>query len=235
MTPDVPSDAPLLDPDRARYGQDGLSSAQVDAMLAALDAERAEAGVRERLREQPGWARVAGLAGVGAALTLLLVLATGLRPDLQGGEEARLALILAAFAVAGVAGLAVAARGMHQPPMGRRAWGIAALCLGLPVAAGVAPGLMPGIPMPEGKAWIHLFCFGLAAGVALGVAIAAALLDRSERPPLWRGLSAAGAGGVLGALAILLHCPIADPLHMLLGHALPGLVLAGAAVAWLRR
>jgi hypothetical protein len=83
----------------------------------------------------------------------------------------------------------------------------------------------------------HAVCFAIGIGFAIAP-LAAMLWVRRGTDPVHPGATGAALGaasGAWGGLLIHLHCPYADPLHMVLGHVLPIAVLAGIGVLLGRR
>lgn len=62
-------------------------------------------------------------------------------------------------------------------------------------------------------------CFSAGSISALPIAAVGWIAMRSTRPFLYRSLLLAAGTGLVGHLALHLHCPLVHPAHLLLGHA----------------
>jgi hypothetical protein len=186
-----------------------------------------ERGLRGRLRSLSTRVRLALVVG------LLLVLVAGLallslRAD--AGDHPLLRLLAIGAVLAG--GVILLARACLWP-LSRREPGSAALfalgavALLLPVAVAVlpspythAPEVCVGAPFGEPGFWASVgecLAFGVVLGAPFFVLLW--LLERRDGPDRGRGLLLAGAAGLAGVLALLLHCPLVSTSHLLLGHA----------------
>ncbi|MBM4361213.1 MAG: hypothetical protein FJ104_00935 [Deltaproteobacteria bacterium] len=104
----------------------------------------------------------------------------------------------------------------------------------LPLPEALRQGALPGVaPSAATRACLIMGC--LVAGL---VALFLRALDRGAHRSAWAAVTAAAAGGMVGALALDLHCPITTVDHLLVGHGSAGLALGlvyGAVVVALRR
>lgn len=148
---------------------------------------------------------------------------------------------IAPAALCGVA-LWVAVR-MQRSALGVRATMAMALSLALPATLMVfALGLpMPHLKGPTVDLWSStLRCFELTFVGALPPLLFAAIALRRAfaTAARYRGALVGSACGLLSGLVMNLHCPVLDPMHLLVGHVIPVLasVLLGAWVGyrWLR-
>lgn len=200
--------------------------APVDAWLPALEAAVArERGPVAWLRSRPTATRTA-LAALGAGLVPLGVWLAWRRVDAAAYPAARLGLDVAVMAGSAALALVVAMRPLH-----RRAWPRLLAPVVVAVAAAavlVAPSLPPAHAdhpaslggTGEGLVTHAMAC--LAVGVALGLPVLAWLgvLARGDRRTPWVPVATAGAlAGLMGSLAVSLHCPLVAPAHLLAGHA----------------
>jgi len=119
-----------------------------------------------------------------------------------------------------------------------RRWLVAA-SLTVPVAlaalAGAATALWPQTNVVDSDARAHAQCFVLTTLAALGPVLAFAWLRRESDPvhPRWTGALIGAASGACGATAVALLCEHTYPVHILIGHVLPVILvtLVGAAFA----
>ena len=198
-----------------------------------LDAER---GVLASLRAQPRpvrWLLMVGAAALLAAVTFALAP----RADFAIYPRERMLVTLAWFAIAaGVAAwLALRPVYLARP---ERSWVLAAAAFALlgPLLTAIVP-LGITTPVAHGapqKLWPWAYgCF--AGGVTAGLValVIGRLLDRGAPLASGQVVLAGAAAGLVGAIALQLHCPIHQPLHLLLGHAsVPVGLIAGL---WLTR
>jgi hypothetical protein len=183
---------------------------------------------------QEGARRRAALA-VGAGLALVVGSIAASRPSVAGRPVAYVAAIVAAWAVVGaIATWAAATRGrsmLGRPP----GWRIA-VAAGTPlalVATSMAAAFVWPSPIEDVPAAAHGVCFAMTLGLAAGPLVLLVALHGATdavRPGLTASALAAAAGA-WGAVAIALHCGVAAPAHVLLGHVLPVVLLAVAGIA----
>jgi hypothetical protein len=150
----------------------------------------------------------------------------GVRPDLAEGllMDPGAGPVLAALALAGVAGV-VAALAAAVPGRERLARaGLAVGLAGMGVAAGVGTLLVVQSPPAAQEAPLSsdLSCLAVALVVGLLPALAVAVFAGRAAPhrPLVAVLAAAAGTAALGAVAAQASCPYADPEHLMLGHVL---------------
>jgi hypothetical protein len=116
--------------------------------------------------------------------------------------------------------------------MGRSMLGVARIWLvaatltvppALAALAGAATAIWPQTNVVDSDVRAHALCFVLTTVVALGPVLAFALLRRESDPvhPRWTGALIGAASGACGATAVALHCGHTYPVHVLVGHVLP--------------
>jgi hypothetical protein len=196
---------------------------------------RRERSLRGRLRSLPTLWRL--------GIALAAVLSAGAIYAVIDGPGAPF-MKLGALAATAVLTVVVAFRPIHRPALPR--WLVlraVVLALALPIALeALGPILVAVPPAPGGL--LGLFdespppwrCFGFGVAIAIPIVVVVAFLDRGARPS--STVLAAASAGLAGNLALDAHCRSADPLHLLLGHALVVVLyvaIASATVAIRRR
>jgi hypothetical protein len=227
-----------LDADRNRASAvDGADLQALWAQVASETVDRPRTW-RDQLAELPTSSRLGVAAAWAVAWTAIYLGLGGIRPDLfttlLPGQVASVIGASAAFLAAGILALFLVLRPVWRPGVATWVWGT--VLLGLPVLAAVLPIGWPGHadPVPP---MVHLHCGGSSSGLAVFVALGLGLLDRGEPGGVSRALLRGGLAGVLAFGLGFWNCPGVHWTHLLLGHALHGVVAAGVGVAlvgWLR-
>lgn len=196
----------------------------------------AEQGVVARLRALRTSHRIALIFGLAACVTVISVVATP-RVDLGEFPGGRMAVTLGLLAAVTAAAAWRLLRPLHAPPP--TVWASRLL-----LAAGVLlPCVIAWIPMSHvgsdpgtGAVFAAQCSKCLAFGGVMGfpVLLVAFLARRSRVDGAAVAALAGVASGLTGNLALQVHCPITDPMHLLGGHALLIALLGVAAAAWKR-
>jgi hypothetical protein len=195
-----------------------------------------EKGALARLRALPTSQRILVVLATMTAMTVLSVVLTP-RPDLAEYPAVRMAVSLALLAVVTGAATWRLLRPLYAPPPS--IWlSRALLVMGplLPLALALIPIDHSGAHPGEGAAFAVQCSKCLAFGGFMGFPVLLlALLARRSRMD---GAAVAALGGVAAALtgdlALQLHCPITNPAHLIVGHALLVVVVAVVAALWHR-
>ncbi|MHC4957821.1 MAG: hypothetical protein ACYTGN_05545 [Planctomycetota bacterium] len=182
---------------------------------------------RSRLRELASPKRAALVALVVVAATLATLHFTP-RADMDEVSPLRL---FAGVMVLGVLCLAVALvilQPLHRRPLSARVVGT------LAIAALLAPTVFALLPEAHHERLLHpesfadegtqfwaraAACLVFGSLLALPFIAAVVLLDRRDGLDRGRALQLAFAGGALGNLGLLLHCPLVSHDHIFAGHA----------------
>jgi hypothetical protein len=186
-----------------------------------------ERGLRARLQGLSRPARLGLLTALLAAVALA-VFALYPRKDLTVFPQARLLGALGGFTVLALLAGWHALRPLYRPPA--PGWiSVAVLGAGLG-ALGVWAALpeVPtvGVPDPRSPRWmIHCLVLGAIAGLA--IVLLARALDRGGRTGMDMALYGAAFGGLSANVGLVLFCPINEPIHLLLGHAMVPIALIG--------
>lgn len=217
---------PHMEADR-RHFEAPLSEENFNQMFSAIVDQTVDAdpSLFDRLREMSTPRRIALGLGVGVAAGGIVLTMLGIRGDLADGGMLMATILLATAGLGGLS-VAISLRGMHQRSLGSAVWLLSGLALLSPLVLAAVPGLWPGQPADFLMPW-QTPCFWFGSAVAISSASAVALLQRSNRPPLWRVFTAAGAGGCAGFVVQQLFCPANDVWHQVTAHGFLGL-LAGA-------
>lgn len=229
-------DAPLPVEMPSIAGQlDAPAPAPAAGLLQAVGGMRA---VRTRGR----FGAFAAVLGVGLVAPLALLALRPLRRDLLALPRLWLLGAAALWFLASTATLASAlipARGDVLPSAGRASRlglrAIVALALFFVIDSVVVPGASAPVPGGAGPLLQScLRCIGILLPVAAVYLIAGGLILRRVLPMGAQriGVALGAAGGAMGGLALLFHCPIAGGAHVVLGHV-GGVALAALAGALL--
>jgi hypothetical protein len=201
-------------------------------------------GLHEALRrEDRGWRRLRSWSTTRrecAFLALLLVVAIAVlaltpRSDLEAVPYLRLGLGIGVTMAAAAFGTRVFLRPMQR----RRPKEAVAILSGLVLL--LVPLLFALLPPAHDAVHAHPESFAgtgadfvpralacLVFGSVAGAPLVAFLLLSDRRPPaaLVRAAVAAGAGGAVGTLGLLFHCPLVSTSHRMAGHGAVALALA---------
>ena len=227
----------LFDED-ARVGRslaNGDAAPNADAALLWSGLEQrmaSETGLRAWLRSRSSRLRL--WLALSAAAVLIAVGALRLRTDWNIYPRERLLGSLALLVLAAVLCVAPALASLGRPRLARRlAVAVAVVGLGLPFVIGALPAPVTRAALHDDPWRSALAC--TAFGLALAIPFLGLLwsIERSDRISMTQLLLATAAGGLVANAALLLHCPIAHPGHLLLGHAGVGIVLTLLAAAGL--
>lgn len=184
-------------------------------------ARRTSSPTRAELRRRRGW--LVPLAAAGMATSLLVAGGPGHAAGRPGA--------ISAWIIAGLVGLAIAATGLALPPLRSMlpppAWLLLAVAAGVPLA--VAAWLVSWhTAYDDPFTRFGFICFSLTVAASLLPFLA--LLGFTPRfdpvRPRLTGAALGASAGAWGAVVVVAWCPLAEPAHVVVGHALPLLVLA---------
>ncbi len=220
---------------RALDGGTALEPPATPAPPPALRERLDEALARERgpvawLRERPLVLR---------ALPCLLVLSAWLvqagtqsvHRELDAYPRGRLVALVLSLLACGVLGLSLSLRSLARraPPIARAHAFIGAALL-VPILLALLPEVHTGPWTGRGLGAellpLALHCLGVGVGIALSLLVLLRLADRAAHAARARALLAAASAAAFGNLVLFVRCPLDAPLHLLLGHATVGIVLA---------
>jgi len=211
-------------PKTARRAADAGPVPDADALFEQLQGRLSEQPKRARLAELPTPYRVGLAVGLSG-----LVTAAAIKPLTASSEPTHL-VMCAVYAGTALWLMLAALRPFQRPLISAgRAWLRMAVAVAAVVGLSVLPSLLKAevITAPAAAA---LACLSVGTAFGLPVFVILRLLDRGQRLGPW--LSALAAG-VVGNLALQVHCPADDAPHRLLGHALIlGVLMLLAAVAF---
>jgi hypothetical protein len=186
-----------------------------------------------RLASWPSWVRHSAAVAVGA-VTVALVFVLQPRSDLYDYPAARMALALLSLFALGIWLGGDALRGWHRPALSRQDIVLrVALSLTLLVGLSILPVPVELSPYTVAPRGVPLFahasrCFLYGLAVALPTFFSCRFLGHHAPYTNWM---AAVVSGIVGNLALQVHCPITEHSHLLAGHTTIGVaVLAYAAV-----
>lgn len=235
-TPDALDRDPALEDALVGLASFELEAAEddggLDALLAAIESDQdTEVGPRATLRSMSSTKRRLLVTGVAVAVIALNFFALR-RVDLAVYPLGRLVVELGILALLSGGLLAAVLRPTLMAP-GRLALLGVAFAAAVPVILGLVPAahgeqaasLVGAGPDLAKRA---LACLGWGLACAAPVLVAMTLVERQPDPRPGRDAVFAAAAGTAGLLALQLHCPITQPIHLLAGHA--PVVLAALAM-----
>ena len=217
---------PTTDPLELRsLEKDAPMDLDADAVFAGVEAQvAAETGLAGWLRNRSTRARL-GLAFLSAAMVSLLVwLLTG-RVDWSVYPMARMGGVLTGLSLLYLLLAWYALLPAYKPtPQRITIMAIASLGVALPFVQGMLPiahELHPVSLQGAGDDLVNLAvkCFVFGSIVAIPLVVVVALLDRDKQATTFRKVFTALCGGSAGIIALQLHCPITQPIHLIWGHA----------------
>lgn len=224
------SDARLARALEGARGEDGTADGDLDELMASIEAE--DESLRGRLRALPSRQRLA-LLFVAAISVGAVYFAVWRRPDWAVYPMARMMLIALSLLAATAVGVLLA-----LPRYFRR--GASALLRAAAVlflfAVAFLPAILPEVheahPAQPANFWVGIAkCTGVGTVAAVPVAALVWALKRNDGLEWWSTLAAAMVAAVGANLALQIHCPVVDPMHILLSHS--ALTVVYAVVAWI--
>lgn len=198
----------------------------------------ADATAVGRVRRLSTPARVALVLTVSVATAIASVTLSP-RADLEWVDLPFLAGASAGMLVGALIGVALAMRPSWTPEASMsRAVGALVLALLGPIAMVLVPVIDPAEAFLFEKAdlpALTVACFGYGTAIALVVAGVWRLVERRTHAGVLRWATAMAAAGAVGNIGLLLHCPVTDIEHKLIGHGAIGIVWAvlAAGAAWM--
>jgi len=217
---------PTTDPlDLRSLESDAPADLDGDALFENVASQvAAEKGLAAWLRNRSTVGRV-GIAMLSVVVVSLLVLALTGRVDWSVYPMPRMAWILGGLSLLYLLLVWYALLPAYKPTPQRIAIvALAILGLGLPFVQGLLPMAHDLHPMSlrgagDDLVSLAVACFVFGSVVAIPLVVVVALLDRDQQNSRFRLLFTALCGGSAGIIALQLHCPITQPVHLLWGHA----------------
>ncbi len=187
-----------------------------------------------RLRSMPTTRRVA-IGFCAAFLGAIVYFLAWRRPDWGVYPMMRMSFVVVAMLIATGFGVVLSMPRSYRPahPFGVRLTMFAFL-LAIPFVPALFPAAHHAHEASQvaGSLWLSATkCFGLGTLAAFPALIVIRLLQREHKIELWPTLFSAVAAAVGANLALQMHCPIVDPMHIALGHGT--LAVIYAALAWI--
>lgn len=208
-----------------RGGNPAISPLDLEALRSELDLMLVadSKAVAAPLRDLPTRTRVTISVGLGLGTALATALVWQ-RPDWSDYPSARMWLALGASAVVAAWALRELFRPLTEVANPARQRMVLVAALALPVLLALVPTHVHETREPANEIVAALACGLLGLGFAVPTAIWVLLAQRStvQQTPL--GWIVAGALGLVGNLALQVHCPFTHVAHLVLGHGLLGLV-----------
>jgi hypothetical protein len=154
------------------------------------------------------------------------------RADLMTYPALRMAGEVAIYATLVVGGVWWMLRPLHRRQGSNwMRWVGAVVAIGYPFLVALAgpahqahPASLEGVGADFASRAMACFLYGSV--LALPFVLMAWASDRWDHRRLGRLLLVAAGGGVVGNFVLHLHCPLTDPMHILVGHALIGVAYA---------
>jgi len=217
---------PTTDPlDLRSLESDAPSGLDADALFAGVAEQvAAEKGFAAWLRNRSTMQRL-GIAILSVTVIALLVLGLTGRVDWPKYPLPRMLGMLGGLGLLYLLMARFALVPAYKPvPKRSVIVSLAALGLFLPFVQGLLPIAHELHPMSLRGAADDLValagaCFVFGSVAAIPLLLIVALLDRDRQASGFRRLFTALCGGAAGLIALQLHCPITQPLHLLWGHA----------------
>ena len=185
-----------------------------------------------KLRSMPTHQRVA-LAALFVGSSGIVMLIAGRRPDWADYPVMHMGLALGAMFIAAMFGVvqALPREFVAERPQRARI-GMFAFLLAIPFLPAIlnAGRVAEQTPAADPLATIG-GCLGIGTLAALPALLGVRALQRDRKLSFWPTLYAALAAAVGANLALQTHCPVIDPMHVVLGHASLGIVYA--VLAWI--
>ena len=211
-------------------GTDIAPPDDLDAMLGAttrgLDAET---GVPAAIRGRSTLTRVSALVLWAIGLAVAVLVWTP-RPDLAVYPSGRLVAVAGLLLLTTAVGVGVLMRPTWRPAL--PAWVDRATLIGVVSLPLVVAGLPRAHALHPASTLVDRFVEGTVACFVFGTVVALAVgavwrsVEQRSHPSAMRWVTAIATAAVVGNLALLLHCPVTQLDHLLLGHGAIGGVLA---------
>lgn len=209
-----------------------VEALDLDALARHVEASMAPRAT-DRLRTLSTRTRASLAAGLALAIIAAMALAFR-RVDFAVYPGWRLAGELTVHLASALAAGWLVLRPLHLPASTAGLQGLlVGAALVLPLALGALPAAhldhpasLAGTGDDFARRAVACFLYGAAWTAPLLL-----VLRKSDRlPSRGTALAAAAAAGVMANMALLLHCPLTHPAHLLAGHATVGLAFAGLAL-----
>lgn len=214
------------------------SSELFDALSDEIASE--QESVRAKFRELPTWLRLLILVGAGFGIGAGVLWLAG-REDIGVYPRIRMVMLSSAFVLLMGATLRRSIR-----PLFRRAEGLQKelSVLGLATLAVVVPAMLPqahahmAVSLEGAGADLIPRAFGcFVFGNVTGLPVLGLIwwFSRTDVLQFWHALFGAAAAGLVGNLALQLHCPIVHQEHIFLGHSTVLIFVVAGMWGYLRR
>lgn len=221
-----------LDSGGANLGGSSELDALFEQVQMSVDRDRGALGW---LKSRSTPMRVAAALAVPTALVAFQLL-TKLRVDISVYPVGRMVVEVTALLIGTVGATMMALRPLQRTHRPAFTWAWLVLVLAVPfLMAATGPAHLAHPASLEGVGddfWRRaLACFGYGVAMAAPAWVALALFDRQASKAGAIVLVTAAVSGLVGNFVLHVHCPLTDPMHLLVGHATVGIALLPIAAA----